>query len=226
MWVKICANTTLEDAVRAAELGADAVGFVFASSKRQVTPKQVAQITAALPQDIERIGVFDSHSVDEIAAAVSSAGLSGAQLHGSYDELLVCRLRQVLPKDIHIIQTLHWSVTAEAQLAADHLRTELHRIAELGIAQRVLVDSKVNGATGGTGVSFEWAKAQRVFGEAQPKLQLILAGGLKPENVGEAINDLHPWGVDVASGVEAEVGRKDPERMAQFIQRARAAKKA
>ena len=226
MWVKICANTTLEDAARAAELGADAVGFVFANSKRQVTPKQAAQITAALPQTVERIGVFDSHNADEIAAAASLAGLSGVQLHGRYDKGLICRLGQLLRNDISVIQTVHWNVTAESPVAADHVFAELKRIGELGIIRRVLVDSKVNGATGGTGVRFDWTKAQRQFAEARDRLQLILAGGLNPENVAEAINQLHPWGVDVASGVEAEVGRKDPERLARFIQRARTAPKS
>ena len=225
MWVKICANTTVEDAALAAELGADAVGFVFAKSKRRVTPIQVAAITAALPIDVERIGVFDSHNADEIAAVASSAGLSGVQLHGGYDEPLIRQLRRVLAPNVTIVQALHWSVTADGAEAADTLAVELERISQLGLIQRVLVDSKLNGATGGTGVSFDWTKARQVFASAQPTLQLILAGGLKPENVAEAIDQLHPWGVDVASGVEAEVGRKDPGRMAQFIRTARSARK-
>ena len=225
MWIKICANTTLEDAVRAAGLGADAVGFVFASSKRQVTVPQVAAITPALPQAVERIGVFDTHNVDEIVAAVSSAGLSGVQLHGGYDEALLDRLRQRFGDDISIIQTLHWNVAASGQDSAGELASQLARIAELGLVKRVLLDSKVNGATGGTGVSFEWSKAQLLFAQAPPNLYLILAGGLSPVNVAEAIAQLHPWGVDVATGVEAEIGRKDPARIAQFIERARTAQK-
>jgi phosphoribosylanthranilate isomerase len=225
MWVKICANTTLEDAASAAELGADAVGFVFARSKRQVTPAQVAAITAELPNAVERIGVFDSHNADEIATAVSSAGLSGVQLHGPYDEPLIDQVRRVLTQDVKIIQALHWSVSAGSDEAADTLAAELDRISRLGLIQRVLVDSKLNGASGGTGVSFDWTNAQQVFAYAQPRLQLILAGGLKPENVAEAIAKLHPWGVDVASGVEAEVGRKDPDRLARFIQTVRTSAK-
>ena len=225
MWIKICANTRLEDAVRAAELGADAVGFVFATSKRQVTIPQVAAITAALPQAVERIGVFDTRNAGEIVAAVSSAGLSGVQLHGGYDEALLSQLHQQLGNHISITQTLHWNVSAEGQNSADELASKLARIAELGFIQRVLVDSKVNGAGGGTGVSFDWSKAQPLFAQAQSNLSLILAGGLRPENVAEAIAQLHPWGVDVASGVEAEIGCKDPARIAQFIQRARAAHK-
>lgn len=225
MWVKICANTTVEDAARAAELGADAVGFVFAKSKRQVTAPQVAAITATLPQTVERIGVFDSHDPDEIAAAVSSAGLTGAQLHGGYDEALVRNLRGLLGASVTIIQTLHWNVASDADDAAGQLESELVRIGQLGMVDRVLVDSKVNGHSGGTGVSFDWSRAQRVFAQAQQNVRLILAGGLKPENVGSAIAQLDPWGVDVASGVEAEVGRKDPDRVARFIEQARAARK-
>lgn len=225
MWVKICANTTLEDATRAAELGADAIGFVFAASKRQVTAPQVAAITAALPGTVERIGVFDSHNAQEIAAAVSAAGLSGAQLHGGYDEALVRNLRELLGPDIAIIQTLHWTVGANTTDIAGDLKRELDQIAEARIVRRVLIDSRVNGASGGTGINFDWAAAHRLFSEAAQRFDVILAGGLKPENVAEAIGQLHPWGVDVASGVEASVGRKDPERMLRFIQTAKLATK-
>lgn len=221
MWVKICANTTLEDAARAAELGADAVGFVFAKSKRQVTVPQVAAITAALPLAVERIGVFDFHDADEIASAAAATGLSGVQLHGGYDEPLVERLRRILGDDSEIIQTLHWNVEGDSSEAAHDIERTLERIVDAGVVRRVLIDSKVNGASGGTGTSFDWAAARRVFSDAAQHLDVILAGGLKPENVGAAIRELKPWGVDVASGVEASVGRKDPELLARFIRGAR-----
>src|SRR5450631_152443 len=89
MWVKICGNTNLEDAALAAELGADAVGFVFAESKRQVTAAQVAAITPHLPEGVERVGVFYSRDVEEIAATVAEAGLTAVQLHGGLDEGLI-----------------------------------------------------------------------------------------------------------------------------------------
>jgi phosphoribosylanthranilate isomerase len=220
MWVKICANTTVEDAARAAELGADAVGFVFAKSKRQVTVPQVAVITAALPATVERIGVFDSRDADEIAGAASSAGLSGVQLHGAFDQTLVERLYRLLGDHMDIIQTLHWRVGGEDRHTAEELASQLSRIADAGVIRRVLIDSKVNGASGGTGMSFDWINARRVFSQPPHNVQLILAGGLKPENVAEAITQLGPWGVDVASGVESSVGRKDSERLARFIQNA------
>jgi phosphoribosylanthranilate isomerase len=218
MWVKICANTNLKDAALAAELGASAVGFVFAKSKRQVTVPQVAAIAAALPKTVERIGVFDSQDADEIAEAASSAGLSGVQLHGAYDQTLVERLYRLLGDGMGIIQTLHWRVGGEDRHTAEQLASQLSRIADAGVVRRVLIDSKVNGKSGGTGVSFDWTAAQHVFPQAPHNLQLILAGGLTPENIAEAVTQLVPWGVDVASGVESSVGRKDSERLARFIQ--------
>lgn len=223
MWVKICANTTLEDATRATELGADAVGFVFAGSKRHVTVPQVAAITGALPSTVERIGVFDSQDANEIAAAASSAGLSGVQLHGAYNEVLVEQLRRLLAPEIVIIQTLHWAIGGNTPDTIAQLKRELERIAKARVVRRVLIDSRVNGVSGGTGISFDWVAARHLFSEAAKHINVILAGGLKPENLGEAIRQLHPWGVDVASGVEASVGRKDPERMLRFIQNARLA---
>ena len=225
MWVKICANTTLEDAARAAELGADAVGFVFATSKRQVTVAQVAAMAAALPRTVERIGIFDSKDPAEIAEAVSSAALTGVQLHGAYDEAFVERLRTVLSDETNIIQTLHWTIEHNSADTAGKLHRELDRIAAAGLVRRVLIDSKVNGASGGTGTSFDWSAARPVFSQAAQHLEVILAGGLKPENVELAIRELNPWGVDVASGVEASVGRKDPDRVSRFIQAAKLAAK-
>jgi phosphoribosylanthranilate isomerase len=90
----------------------------------------------------------------------------------------------------------------------------------------MLVDSRVGATTGGTGVAFDWAAARRVFTAAPSGLQVIVAGGLTPENVAHAIGELAPWGVDVSSGVEASVGRKDPDRLARFIHHARGASNA
>jgi phosphoribosylanthranilate isomerase len=97
----------------------------------------------------------------------------------------------------------------------------MERVAALGFADRILIDSKVGAAAGGTGVAFDWVKAREAFELAPRGLKLIVAGGLRPENVAHAIVQLGPWGVDVSSGVEASPGRKDSERMARFIQNAR-----
>jgi phosphoribosylanthranilate isomerase len=97
----------------------------------------------------------------------------------------------------------------------------LKEIAAGGITQRALIDSKIGNATGGTGVPFDWSAARAVFANASDRLNLIVAGGLRPDNVAEAINGLAPWGVDVASGVEETPGRKSPEKLAAFIKNAR-----
>jgi phosphoribosylanthranilate isomerase len=221
MWVKICGNTNLEDAALAAQLGADAVGFVFAASKRQVTAAQVAAITPHLPGGVERVGVFDSRDAEEIAQTASDAGLTAVQLHGGLDNGLSERLAQRFAGTVRIIQTLHWHVTLQDNVG--HLVRQIEQIATAGITDRVLIDSKVGAAGGGTGVSFDWAAARQVFASAPSSLSLIVAGGLKPENVAHAIAQLRPWGVDVSSSVEASPGRKDPAQMARFIENAHGA---
>lgn len=221
MWVKICGNTNLEDAALAVELGADAVGFVFAASPRRVTPEQVAAISRELPAGTERVGVFDSHNSETIAEAAMAAGLTAVQLHGGFDEELLQQLGQRLAGGMRIIQTLRWTVGQES--AAIRIAAQVERIVALGIADRVLIDSSVGSAGGGTGVAFDWAAARGVFGSAPNGIHLILAGGLRPENVSQAIGQLAPWGVDVSSGVEAAPGRKYPERLMRFIENARAA---
>jgi phosphoribosylanthranilate isomerase len=219
MWVKICGNTNLEDAVLAAELGADAVGFVFAESKRQVTAAQVGAITPHLPVGVERVGVFYSRDAEAIAGVAEEAGLTAVQLHGGLDEGLIGRLAERFAGRVKVIQVLHW-VVGEAS-SAERLVEELQRVAATGVVDRVLIDSKVGAAGGGTGVAFDWAAARAVFGSAPEGVRLIVAGGLKPENVTEAIAGLGPWGVDVSSGVEASPGRKDPERIKEFIENAK-----
>jgi phosphoribosylanthranilate isomerase len=228
MWVKICGNTNLEDAALAAELGADAVGFVFAESKRRVTAAQVAAITPHLPASLERIGVFYSHDAEEIEDTASRAGLTAVQLHGGVDDMLAESLARRLGGSVRIIQTLHWTVNPLSSSAqtlespVGQLEQQILHVAALGIADRVLIDSKVGAVGGGTGVPFNWAAAREVFASAPSSLRLIVAGGLRPDNVAHAIAQLAPWGVDVSSGVEASPGRKDPALLRQFIANARA----
>ncbi|HEY4380774.1 MAG TPA: phosphoribosylanthranilate isomerase [Acidobacteriaceae bacterium] len=224
MWVKICGNTNLEDAALAVKLGADAVGFVFAESKRQVTPEQVATITPHLPAAVERVGVFYSHDAQEIALAATVAGLTAVQLHGGLDEELIASLTKHFAGRVRIIQTLHWTVDAAGAASAAALKGQIARVAALGTVARVLVDSKVGAAGGGTGVAFDWAAARILFASAPTGLKLIVAGGLRPDNVANAIAQLGPWGVDVASGVEESPRRKSPEKLAHFLENARGAK--
>jgi phosphoribosylanthranilate isomerase len=220
MWIKICANTNLDDAQLAAELGADAVGFVFAESLRQVTAAQVAQITPHLPEGLECVGVFPALKAEEIANAAQESGLTAVQLHGGVSLELVRQLDEIFNGQIKLIQTVHWQVdNGDANAAV--LAQQLREIAATELVNRVLIDSKVGSATGGTGVSFDWNAARAAFSDAGAGLKLIVAGGLKPDNVADAIHRLNPWGVDVASGVEAEPGRKSPEKLAAFIRAAR-----
>jgi len=227
MWVKICGNTNLEDAKLAADLGADAVGFILAASKRQVTAAQVAAISQELPEAVERVGVFESHDADEIARAAQEARLHAIQLHGGFDEVLLQRLSAKLAgSGIAIIQTLHWTVGDVAQDAVEtvvKIEEQMAYAASSGI-DRVLIDSKVGtSASGGTGITFDWTAARSLIALAPAGLRLIVAGGLRPDNVANAITELAPWGVDVSSGVEASARRKDPVKVAQFIQNARSA---
>jgi phosphoribosylanthranilate isomerase len=225
MWIKVCANTSLDDAKLVVELGADALGFVFAPSVRQVTAQEVALITPHLPEYIERVGVFPALEAEAIAAAAQQAGLNAVQLHGGVSHELLRQLSRILNGEIKIIQTVHWQVDggdAAAASVAEHLKA----IAAEGITDRVLIDSKVGAVLGGTGTSFDWSAARATFDQSAAGLKLIVAGGLKAENVGEAIRRLNPWGVDVASGVEAKPGRKSPERVAAFIRAAREAAKS
>jgi phosphoribosylanthranilate isomerase len=223
MWIKICANTNLYDAQLAAEMGADAVGFVFAPSKRQVTAAQVASITPHLPRTVERVGVFHTQDANEITTTAQQTGLTAIQLHGGSNPALAEELQRRFEGTISLIQTIHWQVDADGSSAA----TVGHQLTQLnadGVIDRVLIDSKVGQSTGGTGITFNWDEARSVLAQSAGRLKLIIAGGLRPENVVEAIHRLNPWGVDIASGVEAEPGRKDPEKLAAFIRNARKSK--
>ena len=227
MWIKICANTNLADAQLAAALGADALGFVFAPSARQVTVEQVAAIAPHLPASVETIAVVQTRDAHEIVATVRSTGLTGVQLHGGLDLPLVRALHTALGPRISITQTLHWAVDAPGTSGASAalVAAQLREIAAEPAIARVLLDAMVGNAGGGTGRSFDWNAAREILtaaSEAGGKpIDLIVAGGLRPENVAEAIHALGPWGVDVASGVEASPGRKDPLKLKRFLEKAR-----
>src|ERR1700679_2584127 len=166
MWIKICGNTNLEDAQLAAELGADAVGFVFAPSVRQVTAAEVARITPHLPEGIECVGVFPALPAEEIAAAAQESGLTAVQLHGGVSSELVRRLEEIFNGQVKLIQTVHWQV-GEGSAAAD-VAQHLQQIIADDLVGRVLIDSQVGQATGGTGVSFDWDAARAAFAKAAP----------------------------------------------------------
>jgi phosphoribosylanthranilate isomerase len=219
MWIKICANTSLEDAQLAVNAGADAVGFVFAESPRRVTREQVRAITQHLPKAIEKYGVFVDPKFDDVVETVVECGLTGVQLQTTSDANLALRLREhfaAVPARarLGILRVMHYASDFDAQLAdlaGDHA------------VDALLIDSRTAKAVGGTGVVFDWQAAQGSFLRSAPHLRLIVAGGLRPENVAEAIHTLHPWGVDVASGVEAAPGKKNPAKVKAFVDAARKA---
>jgi phosphoribosylanthranilate isomerase len=214
IWVKVCANTSFEDAWLAAEAGADAVGFVFAPSPRRVTMEQVAAITPRLPDAIEKIGVFVDVSADDVESTVRACGLTGAQIHSEIGPEMQAELRKRLGPGLRILRVVHFGPEAAERAAA---------LADDDNIDAVLVDSRTATAMGGTGIVFDWNAAARTLFQGKTTKKLIAAGGLNPDNVAEAIATLSPWGVDVASGVEAAPGRKDPDKVRIFVAKARGA---
>lgn len=226
MWVKVCATTSLGDARLAVEAGADAVGFVLAAaSRRRVTAEAVAAMTAGLraadSAGVEMFGVFDGVDAEEIVRQARVAGLTGVQLHAAVaaEERVaqVLAVRAMAP-ELAVMAVVHWEVGAPD--AGERVREEMAALRAAGV-RRVLLDSKVGAAAGGTGVRFDWAEAAEALMGVREGVDLVVAGGLRAETVGQAIRELGPFGVDVASGVEAAVGEKSPERVRAFLAAAR-----
>ncbi len=218
LWIKICGNTSLADAQAAVEAGADAVGFVFAPSPRQVTTAEAAAIVRRLPAGVEKIGVFVDATLEEIYSTVRASGLTGVQLHFEAAAELPARLHQRLGPALRILRVAHFEA-AHAEQAA----RQVAEFARDPHVDGILVDSRTATAVGGTGVAFDWVSAGNALLQNAEERKLIAAGGLNPANVAEAVATLWPWGVDVVSGVEAAPGRKDPAKVREFVARARAA---
>jgi phosphoribosylanthranilate isomerase len=198
MWVKICGITNEDDALLAIALGADAVGFVFASgSSRQVSPAAARDIVRRLPREAITVGVFRDERPERVVEIVNKCGLKGAQLHGREPASEVRWIRKRLP---FVIQGFTAGDPAIASVAN-------------GPVDVVLVDAQ----NPGSGVAFDWALAEGVPGG----IRLMLAGGLTPDNVGDAIRRVRPWGVDVSTGVEMTPGKKDPRKLRRFIESAK-----
>lgn len=215
LWIKICGNTSLEDAMLAAQGGADAIGFVFAPSPRRVTREQVAKIVPILPAEIEKIGVFVDATFEEIEAIIRACNLTGVQLQFAANPVIPSQLRDKFGPNLRILQTLHFNPAIAAQAAS---------LASNRSIDALLVDSRTAAAVGGTGIAFDWnSAASMLFGIPDFPHKLVAAGGLSPENVAEAIATLKPWGVDVVSGVESAPGRKDPAKVRAFVAQARTA---
>jgi phosphoribosylanthranilate isomerase len=204
--VKICGVTNLDDAAEAVRLGAWAVGLVHhAGSPRRCEPAQAAEIGAAFRRKCEVVGVFVNPELEEVGKAVENAGLTMVQLNGEEGPSFCGEVAR--RSGVRVIKAVHVSSAADVH-AAEVYRTDFH-----------LFDRRSGGLWGGTGESFDWG----LLAERRSEVPAILAGGLRPENVGEAIAIAHPYAVDVASGVEAEPGRKDHAAMAAFFDSARVA---
>jgi phosphoribosylanthranilate isomerase len=220
MFVKICANTNLEDARLAAELGADAAGFVFAESKRKVNAEQVAAITRELPVELIKVGVFTSTDADEILLTAKKAGLTAVQLHSDFDPDLVDAVVAGSKGMLRVMQVI--DVPEDASMA--NLESALRATLAHPYVEAALLDASHGGASGGTGKTFDWEATASMVRRVTDEIggRVIVAGGLRAGNVGEAINAFRPWGVDVASGVEAVPGKKDATKLREFIAAARA----
>jgi len=201
VFIKICGITNEEDALMAAALGADAVGFVFAPSARQVTVGTVRDIVRKLPPEIVTVGVFRDQEPKYVIETVLEAGLRAAQLHG-----------HETPEDAAAIRP-YCQALIVALASGD---PALRHVDAYG-ADALLLD----GTSPGSGKVFDWSRVEGVPSHGR----LILAGGLTPDNVGEAIRVVHPWGVDTSTGVEVagDPSRKDARRVQGFVRAARAA---
>ena len=213
IWVKFCGTTNHEDALLAWESGADAIGFVFVnSSSRYITPENAYKISNELARPMERIGVVANWTVNQMVDVVCTRSLSGLQLHGNESPLLIRELRNELPME-RLVKTLHVS-------SAESLIEKVQQYQDSGL-DNLLLDSAVSENSGGTGTRFDWSTASSALMRSGNKLPIIIAGGLTPENVREAIDVFHPFGVDVVTGVEREPGKKDPAKLRAFVQAAR-----
>lgn len=211
--VKICGISQIDHALVAAEAGADFIGLVFAPSQRQVTSETARQIVLALNRLKQRpvvVGVFVNAPAPEVNQVAAFCGLDRVQLSGDESWEYCKQMEKPLVKAIRVpSSTSTEEVLAELSLG--------YRILGAG-GFTCLLDSRIKGTYGGTGRTFDWQLAS----EVSQRYPVIVAGGLSPENVGQAIKTVKPWGVDVSSGVETE-GSKDVSKIKAFIQAMRKA---
>ena len=201
--IKICGIKTVNDALAAMDAGADLLGFNFyPKSPRFIDVATCRDIMSVMRKyrHITYVGLFVNASVAEVRATIETCGLSLAQLHGD--------------ETSEMLDALNGKAFKAFRGVPEHV----HGFARED-APALLVDASVKGAYGGTGVTADWNKVA----ELAKQYSLLLAGGLTPENVGDAVRQVNPWGVDVASGVEASAGQKDPSKMRAFVHAVRSA---
>lgn len=197
--VKICGITRLEDARLACELGTDAIGFIFyAKSPRYITREQAADISRQLPAHVARVGVFVKTPPAEIAQYVDRVNLHAVQFHGDYS-----------------VSDLEWfdsdQVIGVARVSDRFQIADLERFTDRAAA--ILLDTHKKGLYGGTGETFDWQAAVK----AKTYGRIILAGGLNPENIQQAVETVSPYALDVSSGVEASPGKKDHDKLQRLF---------
>lgn len=207
--VKICGLTNPDDAAAAARAGADAVGFVFAASPRRISPARAAVVSRALPPFVVRAGVFVNERYDDIARTAEAARLHVLQLHGEEDQRLIASLRR-----------LGYDVVKAMPMRDEQDVAKLVQVDADGL----LLDAYSPQRAGGTGRTFDWRLARRAMtalSEQGRSVPVVLAGGLTPDNVVEAIETVRPDAVDVSSGVERTPGCKCPIKMSDFVRKVR-----
>lgn len=198
--IKICGMTRVDDALQAVEAGADAIGLIFwKGSARAVDVERAQEITRALPPFVSTVGVFVDETPDRVRTIGDAVGLSAVQLHG----------HEVVSDWARFPRPVLKAMPIEAYAASPWKTARA----------AILVDAHDPVTIGGTGRTVDWQAAKEIAATRR----LVLAGGLRPENVGDAVTTVAPWGVDVASGVEQSPGIKDPARVRAFVQAVRAA---
>ncbi len=228
-WIKICGTTNLEDALMAVEAGADALGFVFyENSPRYVTPEAVREIVKKLPEKIEKVGVLPGTSAAEFRDVADRCGLSGLQIHAPMKLVANGGHATGLGPTVKKIY-ISFSV---ADLIGDErwISVDFASFARMPSPDNpygtVILDSGTSQNPGGTGKTFDWKAALPLAETMRKSVRIVVAGGLNPGNVAEAIRILNPWGVDVVSGVEASPGKKDPTKVRAFIAEVRKSAKS
>jgi phosphoribosylanthranilate isomerase len=213
-WVKICGMTNLEDALVAVDAGANAVGFVFYEKSPRYVPVETArEIVNKLPDRIETVGVFvGSSQAVETALAV---GLDAMQSYLVADPNF--KMPPPHPPEFRKLRNYL------AMPYSSFLRSTLPAEVMSRLFGAVFIDSGDKHMPGGSGKTFDWREASPALNALAKQMDIVIAGGLTPENVGDAINILRPWGVDVASGVEARPGKKDPDKVRAFVKAVREA---
>ncbi len=201
--IKMCGTTTLQDAQAAVELGVDALGFIFAErSPRAVRPATALEIVSHIPPFVGKIGVFVNKAQKEIEEIIHYLGLTGVQLHGDEDPDF-CR---------NIARSVPSCAVLKAFRIGQH--TQIGDIAPYnGAVQGFVLDSFVQNQEGGTGHTFDWNILKRL----DLQIPFLLAGGLNPDNIADALENVSPFGVDVNSGVEDAPGRKNHELLRRFV---------